>query len=174
MELIDVVDKFGTPTGEVLDKDEVHKKNLLHNEVATFLVNEKNEILLERRSKNKKYSPNKWGLCAGHVDTGETLKSAAIREIKEEVGIDVHENDLIPFGEVEHFIDETNSHLTHFYYLLCNKKESEFTIQEEELSEVKWFSYAEIIKKINNQDNDTVFDKERIYLFETLKKSVFK
>ncbi len=170
MELIDIVDKNGIPTGEIMDKDEVHIKNLLHNEVGVFIINNKKEILLEKRSPNKKYSPNKWGLCAGHVDAGESLKEAAIREIKEEVGLSINESDLIPFGHFETFIEDTNSHLTHFYYLICNKEASEFTIQEEELSEVKWFNIEELIKLINSGDDSTVFKKNRLYLFEELKK----
>lgn len=169
MELIDIVDKNGIPTGQVMDKDDVHNKNLLHNEVGVFIINDKGEILLEKRSPNKRYSPNKWGLCAGHVDTGETLTDAAIREIKEEIGIIVNENDLIPFGNYETFIDETNSHLTHFFYLECNNDIAEFTIQKEELSEVKWFKIDKVIELINNNDNSTVFKKSRLYLFEELK-----
>lgn len=41
MELIDIVDKNGIPTGEIMDKDEAHIKNLLHNEVGVFIINNK-------------------------------------------------------------------------------------------------------------------------------------
>ncbi len=41
----------------------------------------------------------------------EPLKSALVREIKEEIGITVSENDLIPFGEREYIREETNSHI---------------------------------------------------------------
>lgn len=170
MELIDIVNESGIPTGTVMDKDEAHKKNLLHNEVGVFVINNNKEILLEKRSKNKLYSPNKWGLCAGHVDTGESLKIAAIREIKEEIGLIINEEDLIPFGGVERTTEETNSHLTHFFYLKCNKEASEFIIQEEELSEVKWFSIDHIIDLIKTKDTSTVFKENRLYLLEELKK----
>ena len=173
MELIDIVDKNGKPTGEVMDKEEVHNKNLLHNEVGVFIINKNKEILLEKRSPNKRYSPNKWGLCAGHVDAGETLKEATIREIKEEIGLDVKNEDLYPLSKFETFIDNTNSHLTHFYYLKCNKAASSFIIQEEELTEVKWFKIDDIINMINNGDETTVFKKSRIHLFEELKNITF-
>lgn len=174
MELIDIVDKNGIPTGEVMDKDDVHNKNFLHNEIGVFIINNSGEILLEKRSPNKRYSPNKWGLCAGHVDTGETLIEAAIREIHEEIGIDVLESDLTPFGNFETFIDDTNSHLTHFYYLKCNKKAYEFIIQKEELTEVKWFKIDDIINMINNNDTSTVFTSSRLNLFEELKNITLK
>lgn len=168
MELIDIVDETGKKTGEIMDKDEVHNKNLFHNEVGVFLINDKKQILLEKRSSNKRYSPNKWGLCAGHVDSGESLKQAALRELKEEVGIDLKESDLISFGNPEKLIDKTNSHFTHFYYSICNKEEKEFTIQEEELSEVRWFNFNEVIDLIKSDNNSTTFNEKRIYLFELL------
>ena len=167
MELIEIVDENGNFTGQVMDKEEAHDKNLLHNEVGIFIINDKGEVLLQKRSANKRFSPNKWGLCAGHVDAYETLEDAALREIKEEVGLDVSYEELIPYGEKEVTIKETNSHITYFYYVKCNKKEDEFIIQEEELSEVKWFNIDEIITMI--KDEKTSFKENRIKLFEKIK-----
>ena len=47
MELIDIVDEHGKPTGIVLDKDEAHEKNLLHNEVGVFVINKNREVLIK-------------------------------------------------------------------------------------------------------------------------------
>ena len=79
MELIQIVDKNGNFTGQVMDKEEAHDKNLLHNEVGIFIINDDGKVLLQKRSANKRFSPNKWGLCAGHVDAYETLEEAALR-----------------------------------------------------------------------------------------------
>ncbi len=51
---------------------------------GAFVVNEKGEILLERRRDN-----GMWGLPGGAVLPGETLRETAIREIREETGLDV-------------------------------------------------------------------------------------
>ena len=167
MELIEIVDENGNFTGQVMDKEEAHDKNLLHNEVGIFIINDDGKVLLQKRSANKRFSPNKWGLCAGHVDAYETLEDAALREIKEEVGLDVTPKELIPYGEREITISDSNSHITYFYYVKCNKKEDEFIIQEEELSEVKWFNIDEIITMI--KDEKTSFKENRIKLFEKIK-----
>lgn len=53
MELVDVLDENGNLTGKVMDKDEVHEKNFFHNEVTVFIMNDKKEILLQKRSPNK-------------------------------------------------------------------------------------------------------------------------
>ena len=57
--------------------------------------------------------------------------------------------------------------LSYFYYVKCNKKEDEFIIQEEELSEVKWFNIDEIITMI--KEGKTSFKENRIKLFEKIK-----
>ena len=71
MELLDVVDEYGNLTGEVMDREKVHDLNLLHWEVAVFIINDKKQVLLQKRAATKRFNPNKWGLCAGHVDSGE-------------------------------------------------------------------------------------------------------
>lgn len=170
MELIDIVDEKGNFTGQVLDKEEAHDKNLLHNEIAVFIINNNKQVLLQKRSSNKRFDPNKWALCAGHVDTKESLENAALREIKEEVGIDISLNDLKPFAEREVTIKDSNSHITYFYYIKSNLNEDDFIIQEEELSEVKWFDLDTVIDMIKSHDENIVFSEKRIPLFEKLKK----
>lgn len=169
MELIQIVDENGNFTGQILDKDEAHDKNLLHNEIAVFVINDNKQVLLQKRSANKRFNPNKWGLCSGHVDANESLEDAAIREIKEEIGLDVTKEDLHKYGEKELTLRETNSHIIYFYYIKTNKNANEFTIQTEELSEVKWFDIDDVINMIINKDDSTVFDEKRLNLFIGLK-----
>ena len=169
MELIQIVDENGNFTGEVMDKEEAHDKNLLHNEIGVFIINDNKQVLLQKRSANKRFNPNKWALCAGHVDAYESLEDAALREMKEEVGLEVDKEDLKPFAEREITIRESNSHITYFYYVKSNKKESDFVIQEEELSEVKWFDIDTVIDMIKNKDDTITSKEDRLYIFEALK-----
>ncbi len=55
------------------------------------IVNDKGEILLQRRSKTE----NIWGLPGGAVELGESIEEAAVREIKEETGLDIKVDYLI-------------------------------------------------------------------------------
>lgn len=169
MELIDVVDKNGNFTGQIMDKEEAHDKNLLHNGVVIFIVNDKKQVLLEKRNSNRKYNPNKWELIGGHVRAREILEDAALRELKEEVGIDISINELIPFGDKEVDMLDKASHIFYFYYFKCNLEEKDFVIQKEELSEVKWFDIDKIIEMINVKDESIVFGKKRLDLFKKLK-----
>ena len=89
MELVDVVDMNGNPTGVVLDKKEARERNLIYKVIVVFVINDSKQVLFQKRSANLRYMPNRWALCAGHVKASEGLEDAAIREVKEEMGLDV-------------------------------------------------------------------------------------
>lgn len=55
MEYIDVVDENNNFTGEVVSKNVVHEKGLFYREVIGVIINEENEILLQKRSPYKKH-----------------------------------------------------------------------------------------------------------------------
>lgn len=52
--------------------------------VTAFVVNDRGELLLERRSDN-----GRWGMPGGTLEIGENLAEAVVREVREETGIDV-------------------------------------------------------------------------------------
>lgn len=166
MELLDIVDEQGIFTGEVMEREKAHDLNLLHWEIAVLIVNKNREVLLQKRAATKRFNPNKWGLCAGHVDSGETLEDTAVREVKEEVGLDITTDDLHVLENMEVRKRETNSQITRYYYVICNKEI--FEIQKEELSEVKWFKISDIINMIHNKDDSIVLKEDRLYLMERL------
>ena len=90
VELIDVLDENGVATGEILPRDEVHKRGLWHRAIVVAIVNEKNEILLQQRSKNKEKNAGMWDISvAGHISAGQDALSAAAREINEEVSVNI-------------------------------------------------------------------------------------
>ena len=66
-----------------------HKFVLLQDGAASIILNDKNQILLQRRSDN-----DKWGLPGGCQELGERFEETVVREIKEETNLDVNENDL--------------------------------------------------------------------------------
>ena len=167
MELLDVVDEHGNFTGEVMDREKVHDLNLLHWEVAVFIINKNKEVLLQKRAATKRFNPNKWGLCAGHVDSGEGIEDTALREVEEEIGLELDANDLNVLEKMEVNKRESNSHITRIYYVIC--MEDNFKIQKEELSEVKWFKIDDIIEMIKNNDDSLTLKSDRLYLLEKLK-----
>lgn len=82
--------------------------------------------------------------CAGHVDAGETPKQGAIREAKEEIGLDVSEDDVkLMF---EHIEDEDYWEIGQVFFIKADREIEEFTLQEDEVEEVKWLNFDEFKK----------------------------
>ncbi len=91
LELLRVVDNNGNDTNEILEREELHNRGKLHNEVTIYIINnKKKEVLLQRRSKNRRFCPNMLGVIAGHVSYNETPLVCAGREIIEEVGVRIN------------------------------------------------------------------------------------
>ncbi len=86
-ERFDVVDEQDQVVGQAT-RGEVHAKKLLHRAVHVLVFDKRGQLLLQKRSLFKDVHPGTWdSSVAGHVDAGEDYRSAAIRELEEEMGI---------------------------------------------------------------------------------------
>lgn len=93
-ELFDVVNERNEVTGQ-LTRGEVHARGLPHRAVHVFVINSRGEVFLQKRSHLKDVSPLKWdSSAAGHLDAGESYADCAIREVREENGIEITETEL--------------------------------------------------------------------------------
>ncbi len=179
-EYFDVLNEFGEFTGEIATREECHEKGLWHRAIYGFVFNYEGDVLLQKRSANKKLWPNLWDITAGgHVLAGEFGTQALIREIKEELGIDVLED------EVKYLVGSTsvnikgniiNKHFNECYIVMKDIDISEIKLQEEEVSDIRWFTKEEILNRINN-NFDEITDKTGPWNFlkryyEVLEKSV--
>jgi len=174
MEYLDVVDENDKLTGKTEERNIIHKEGIWHREVAVWIINDSGEILLQKRAATKKQYPNKWAICAGHVDAGEKVESAIIREINEELGIDVKIDDLeyIDVYKVQEDIAENNIKNYYFnytYFLNNNYKIEDYTIQLEELSELKFISLKELENIVKTKNKDFTFS-DRLYMEDVLEK----
>lgn len=153
-EKFDVLNELGEFTGEIATRDECHKKGLWHRAVYAFIIDDKGNILLQKRSENKKLWPNMWDVTVGgHVDAGEFGRQALIREVKEELGIEIKDDDvkyLISSTSINEQGDIINKHYNEYYLITKNIDISDIKIQKEEVSEVRYFSKDELLKRISN------------------------
>ena len=87
-EQIDIVNKDGRKTGQSELKSIIHTKGYYHNTAHVWFYTKSGEILLAQRAASKSICPLLWDVSvAGHVDAGEDIKQAAIRETQEEIGV---------------------------------------------------------------------------------------
>jgi 16S rRNA (adenine1518-N6/adenine1519-N6)-dimethyltransferase len=87
-ELLAVVDEDDRPL-KPTDRATIHRDNLLHRAVHIFLVNHRGELLLQKRSYRKDRFPRRWdSSAAGHVDADESYPDCAMRELREEIGVE--------------------------------------------------------------------------------------
>lgn len=85
-------------------------------QVALAIIsNKNNEVLLQHRDNNAPTNPNKWGLWGGRIEGGETPLEAIVRELKEELDIDVDEESLTPFNtyKAQRFGDDWEGYVFH-------------------------------------------------------------
>lgn len=162
-ELVDVLDENGMYTGKVETRGKCSKEGLWHKAVVVFIINSKGQVLLQRRSPNKKTWPNMWDVSVGgNVLAGEFGFEAAIREAKEELGIKLEKEDIVFIGSVissNKREDIINNYFNEYYVANKEVDETNLQLQEEEVSEVKWINKDDIIEKIKDNYNG-ITDKE--------------
>lgn len=173
MEFIDVLDENGKKTGIVRNRKLVYKNGDWHKTVHVWLLNSQNELLIQKRAKDKETFPNLWAISiAGHVMSGETSKEAALREIKEEIGINTLEEDLIYMFSVRRnqpYMGGTLHVLDDVYLLKYDLDIQKATIQKEELSDIRFINYREFKQNLQEKDPSFVpYTKEHELLFKYL------
>ena len=150
MELLDVVDEYGCPTGQKIERSVAHSEGIRHRTAHVWIVrrtDEGTEVLLQKRSMNKDSFPGRYDTSsAGHIQAGAEPKESAIRELREELGIIAGQEDL-EFVDtfVVHYEKEFHGHMFRdseiaFVYAYSKPVDiSRLILQKEELDGVDWF-----------------------------------
>lgn len=157
-EYFDIINEYGEFTGKTASREEAHKEGLWHKAVVVFIINSRNEILLQKRSANKKLWPNMWDITAGgHVLKGEFGYQAVIRETKEEIGVNINPQDLLFIGStlsINKKDDIINKHLNEYYIVHKDVNIKDITLDLNEVSDIKYISKEELLKRIANNYED--------------------
>jgi|SRR3989344_3540527 len=161
-EQIDILDEKGNKTGKVKAKSEVHKDGDWHRTVHIWFINSKNQLLLQRRSKQKINHPDMWDVSvAGHISAGQTSEEAAMREIQEEVGVEINASELqYLFTVTSDSILNNGTYLDReFQDVYLIKKDldlSKLTFSDREVDEVRFIDVAEFKKWVEEKRSDLV------------------
>lgn len=154
MELIDIVDENNKLTGQIEERWTAYEKGLWRRTVSCWIMNEKGEVLLQKRTANKRRNPNKWAKTGGQVDSGESAEEAIFREVKEELGIEIPKEQIKVIDIYKS--DDKNKRFGYNFIFVVNYKTEDYILQKEEVADVKYFTIEdmELVKK-NNDTNYT-------------------
>lgn len=143
-EIWDILDEKGNKTGRIMKKGLV-PQGFYHQGADVWIVNSKNEILIQKRSLQKRNSPNVWAMTGGSVIRGETSLQTIERETKEELGICLNMKDIKLVKQYK-----TGTVWLDTYLIKQDIDLKDIIMQEEEVSEVKWATYDEIEEIYNH------------------------
>jgi 8-oxo-dGTP diphosphatase len=113
-----------------------------------IIFNDKNQVLLINNAAMRNPKKSYWGFPKGHIHEDESSKDAAIREVKEETGIEVEVIEKI--GDSKYvFTIEGEKIFKVVIMFLMRHSSGEIKIQEEELLGAEWVSTEEALKKLS-------------------------
>ena len=157
-EMVILVDKNDNQLG-LMEKIEAHEKAVLHRAFSVFILNDNNELLLQRRALSKYHSPGLWtNTCCSHPREGESVINAGIRRLREEMGFETEINNLLSFIYKAEFDNGLTEH--ELDHVLLGRYNKAPLINKLEVSDWKWTN-MEFLKKdvVINPDLYTVWFK---------------
>lgn len=174
-EYFDVVDQSGDPTGETVERTIAHEKGIWHRTSHVWLFRRKGDklqVLLQKRTMIKDSFPGCFDISsAGHIPAGIGFVASALRELKEELGITADPKDLIFCGDRKIITDDLfhekpfhDRQYSRVFLMWCDKEESQFTLQPEEIDSVKWFDFDICLEYVKNSYFPHCIDIEELEL----------
>lgn len=163
MELWDVYDENRAKTGRTAVRGEGLPEGGYHIVVHVCVFNSRGEMLIQQRQPFKKGFSNLWDVSAGgSALAGETSAQAAMREVREEIGLDI---DLS--GVRAKFSASFDEGFDDWYVITKDADISALSLQYEEVQAVKWASRAEILKLIDDGKFIPYFKSAIDMIFDT-------
>jgi isopentenyldiphosphate isomerase len=162
MELLDIVNENGIPTGETVRRDDAHKQGILHRTSHVWIArisNGKPQVLLQKRSPKKDSYPGCFDISsAGHIPAGDGFLSSALRELKEELGVAASADELAYCGqrrfeyrETFHGQEFSDNQVSNVYVLYRDMAESDFSVQKSEVDAVLWMDFDACVDMVKNK-----------------------
>ena len=159
----DVLDRNGKATGRTtLRGRNFLRQGEYHLVVHIWIISDKGDFLIQRRSDDKKLMPGEWAATGGAAISGENSFMAARRELFEELGIKTNSDTLLKLLRIK----RKNS-LLDVWITTFNQNPDTLQLQESEVAEVRWVRKEELEKMIEagqfhnygREYFDKVFDK---------------
>ena len=161
MEYLDVCDEKGQPTGGIVSRDKAHRDGIRHRTAHVWVIREEKgriQVLLQKRSANKESFPGMYDTSsAGHIPAGCEPLDSALRELREELGIEAVEGQLRYLGAIcnryeaqfRGKIFRDNEYCSVYLYREPLDAES-LHLQAEEVERVDWFDLEQVREEIEH------------------------
>lgn len=177
MEMIDVLNEDGSMAGRAVSKEDVHEKGLWHRVVHVWVINNKNEILVQLKAPRITGESGVHDISvAGHVSQGETSLQGAVREFEEELGLRVKEEDLVKIGEVKQdgyrTLKSQNKEWNDVYVYKTNLQVTDFFPNPDEVESVKYISTEDFKKWFYGTIKEMVIHPEEFRLLSDFLKII--
>jgi len=181
VEYFEVLTENGERTGIKKSRDEVLRDSDWHEVASVWLLSKNGEMLIQQRSERKKVNPLKWTLfTGGHIEYGEDAEAAAIREVREEVGIKLEKQDLkyIKPIKIQYQIKSLNINvreIKHEYIVVLDEidiKKVKLAIDLEEVADVRLVPIIELEGMIKDKSIDCIIDIEAEEMMVEIKKII--
>jgi len=171
-ERVILVDQSDQEIGTV-EKMSAHELGLLHRAISVFLFNDKGELLLQKRASSKYHSGGLWtNTCCSHPRVGEANMDAAIRRLKEEMGICSDLYDAFSFTYKSLFKNGLTEY--EFDHVFIGSSEHIPQLNPEEAEDYRYSQIHDVIKDVKQHPEQyTEWFKIAIYkVDEHLKKPI--
>jgi isopentenyl-diphosphate Delta-isomerase len=148
-EFFDVVNERDEVIGRA-SRREVHARDLLHRAIHVLVFNGRGEVFLQKRSLTKDTAPGLWdSSTSGHLDAGEDYDAAAVRELREEIGLVVA---ACPARLMR--IAACAETDWEFLWVYQCASEGPFTLHPEEIERGDWFAPARVTRWLAEQPGE--------------------
>lgn len=150
MEYWDIYDKDRNKTGKIIKRGERLLDGEYHLIVHIWIKNSNNEFLVQQRSEYVK-NPLIWSTTGGSAIAGEDSKTAALREVNEELGIDLSKENGFLF-DVDIYEEDNQKYISDTYLYFINLDIDKVKLQQEEVKQVKYLKMDKIKEMMKNGD----------------------
>jgi len=148
-ELFDVVNERDEVIGRQ-SRSEVHRRGLMHRAVHVLVFNAAGQVFLQKRSLKKDRQPGVWdSSTSGHVESGEDYDACAVRELREEIGLELESAPQRGFKLAA--CAETDQE--HVWVYRC-EAEGPFRLDPDEIERGGWFAPAEVTRWMTSRPQD--------------------
>ncbi|KGO93402.1 isopentenyl-diphosphate Delta-isomerase [Flavobacterium subsaxonicum] len=141
-EKVILVNEQDEPIG-LMPKMEAHEKALLHRAFSVFVLNSKNEVMLQQRAAQKYHSPLLWtNTTCSHQRDGETNLQAGTRRLREEMGFTTELKELFSFIYKAPFDNGLTEH--EFDHVMIGYYDAAPQINRDEAESWKWMAIEDV------------------------------